>query len=69
MVRFTSNCDYASLTVSMVMLLMCVAGLIYGIVTKNINGIGNCIFFGVMAYALVHVLWKEGTAKKGGGNE
>ena len=66
MVRFTSNCDYASLTISMVMLLMCVAGLIYGIVTKNVSGIGNCIFFGVMAYALVRVLWKEGTAKKEG---
>lgn len=69
MVRFTSNCDYASLTVSLILLLICIAGAVYGIVTKNTAGTGNCVFFGVMAYAFVHVLWKEATAKKGGQDE
>lgn len=69
MVGTTSKCDRASLCLSVVLLISCIAGIVYGIVTKNVPGTLNCVCFGAMAYAFVHVLWKEGTAKKGGNNE
>ena len=56
-------------TLASVLLLMCIAGAIYGIETKNTGGTVNCVFFGIMAYAFVHVLRKERKAEEGGDDE
>lgn len=56
-------------TLAAVLLLMCIAGAIYGIETKNTGGTMNCVFFGIMAYAFVYVLRKERKAEEGGDDE
>lgn len=64
MIKFTRNCDFGSLIASAVFLLLCVAGLIYGIVIKSPYEICKCLIFGCVGYALVHILIKEGTRKE-----
>lgn len=56
-------------TLAAVLLLMCIAGAIYGIETKNTGGTVNCVFFGIMAYSFVHVLRKERKSEEGGDDE
>jgi hypothetical protein len=62
MVKFTSECDYASLTLATIMLVLSIAVVIYAICVKApfgsifMNGI-----FVAFSYVLFRVLWKEGT--------
>jgi len=62
-------CNIIPTLLAEVLLLMCIAGAIYGMETRNAAGTANCVFFGIMAYFFVHVLRKERKEEEGGDDE